>query len=242
MKLILTGATGFIGRAVLHHALSHPLITRLVVLTRRPLQIQHPKLLTVIHTDFTTYPTPLLTNELRDAEAVIWALGTPLSEGQQHLDFLLAAAEAFSTHLLPGLRRRGKRFRFVNVSGMFTEKDEGRSLWFLQEVRKLRGRAERGLVEFEGKVQREGEGGWQTMNARPGVVLRGEPGWAGWLMPGFYIPVEELAGALVDLAVCAGGGGGDVEGTFVENEELRRRGRRVVEEGKNGLVFSDASR
>ncbi|KAI6896652.1 hypothetical protein KC334_g10786, partial [Hortaea werneckii] len=126
MKLILTGATGFIGRVVLHLALSHPLITRLVVLTRRPLpnSPSHPKLLTLIHTDFTTYPTSLLTNELRDAEAVIWALGTPLSEGQQHLDFLLAAAEAFATHLLPGLRQQGKGFRFVNVSGMFAEKDE----------------------------------------------------------------------------------------------------------------------
>ncbi|KAI7184688.1 hypothetical protein KC316_g4469 [Hortaea werneckii] len=236
MKLILTGATGFIGRAVLHHALSHPLITHVVVLTRRPLQTQHPKLLTIIHTDFTTYPTPLLTNELRDAEAVIWALGTPLSEGQQHLDFLLAAAEAFATHLLPGLRQQGKGFRFVNVSGMFAEKEEGRSLWFLQEVRKLRGKGEKGLVEFEAKLQREeaeGERGWRTMNARPGVVLRGEPGWAGWLMPGFYIPVEELAGALVDLAVCEGGGG-CAAGMFVENEELRRRGKRAIEEGKSG--------
>lgn len=56
---------------------------------------------------------------------MIWALGTLLSEGQQHLDFLLAAAEAFATHLLPDLRQQGKGFRFVNVSGMFAEKDEG---------------------------------------------------------------------------------------------------------------------
>ncbi|KAI7503829.1 hypothetical protein KC367_g1431 [Hortaea werneckii] len=248
MKLILTGATGFIGAAVLHHALSHPLITQVVALSRRPLPIHHPKLHTIIHQDFTVYPPSLLHNELlRDAEAVIWALGTPLSEGKQHLDFLLAAAEAFATHLLPGLRQRGKDFRFVNVSGMFTEKDEERSLWFLREVRKWRGRAERELVAFEGELRRrgevagggEGEGrgeGWQTVIARPGVVLRGRSGWAVWLIPGFTIPVEELAGALVDLALCerGGGGGGGAVGRFVENEELRRRGRRVVQEGKSG--------
>ncbi|KAI7514711.1 hypothetical protein KC347_g449 [Hortaea werneckii] len=251
MKLILTGATGFIGAAVLDHALTHPLITQVVALSRRPLPIhEHPKLHTIIHRDFTVYPPSLLHNELlRDAEAVIWALGTPLSEGKQHLDFLLAAAEAFATHLLvPGLRQQGGRgFRFVNVSGMFTEKDEERSLWFLREVRKWRGRAERELVAFEGELRRrgevagggEGEGlgvGWRTVNARPGVVLRGESGWAEWLIPGFTIPVEELAGALVDLALCergGGDGGGGAVGRFVENEELRRRGRRVVQEGKN---------
>lgn len=117
---------------------------------------------------------------------------------------------------------------------MFAEKDEGSVVvvffffFFLQEVRKLRGKGERGLVEFAGtqqELQGEGEGGWRTMNARPGVVLRGEPVWAVWLMPGFYIPVEELAGALVDLAVCEGGGGGGAAGMFVENGELRRQGR-----------------
>ncbi|KAI7361133.1 hypothetical protein KC336_g21875, partial [Hortaea werneckii] len=81
MKLILTGATGFIGAAVLDHALTHPLITQVVALSRRPLPIHHhhSKLHTIIHRDFTTYPPSLLHNEyLRDAEAVIWALGTPL--------------------------------------------------------------------------------------------------------------------------------------------------------------------
>lgn len=134
----------------------------------------------------------------------------------------------------------------MNVSGMFAEKDEERSLWFLREVRKWRGRAERELVEFEGELRRrgkvagggEGEGlgeGWRTVNARPGVVLRGESGWAEWFIPGFTIPVEELAGALVDLAVRErDGGDGGAVGRFVENEELRRRGRRVVQEGKCG--------
>lgn len=55
-------------------------------------------------------------------------------------------------------------------------------------------------------------------------------------MPGYVIPVEELAGASVDLAVCGRddgeGGGGDAVGTFVENGDLRRRGRRILEEEK----------
>lgn len=41
-------------------------------------------------------------------------------------------------------------------------------------------------------------------------------------------------GALVDLAVFEGAGVGGAEVKFVENEELRQRGRKVIEKGRSG--------
>ncbi|KFY09638.1 hypothetical protein V491_08049, partial [Pseudogymnoascus sp. VKM F-3775] len=58
MKVILTGATGFIGTEVLHQALLHPAITTLIVLSRRALTpaITHPKLKVIILAGFAIYP------------------------------------------------------------------------------------------------------------------------------------------------------------------------------------------
>jgi uncharacterized protein YbjT (DUF2867 family) len=74
MKVILSGATGFIGGEVLNQALVHPAITSLVCLTRRALSEPasiNPKVKTVILTDFLTY-TPEILSQLEGAESCIW--------------------------------------------------------------------------------------------------------------------------------------------------------------------------
>ena len=79
MKVILTGATGFIGGEVLHQALAAPSITSLICLTRRPLPaaaVSNPKLQTIQLTDFTSYPPELL-SQLEGAECCIWCVLRP---------------------------------------------------------------------------------------------------------------------------------------------------------------------
>jgi uncharacterized protein YbjT (DUF2867 family) len=74
MKVILSGATGFIGGEVLNQALAHPAITSLVCLTRRALPEPasiNPKVKAVILTDFLTY-TPEILSQLEGAESCIW--------------------------------------------------------------------------------------------------------------------------------------------------------------------------
>jgi N-acetyl-gamma-glutamylphosphate reductase len=74
MKVILTGATGFIGLEVLTQLLLHPTISSVVVLSRRALPSsipQSPKLKTIIMDDFTKYPPPIMA-ELSGADACIW--------------------------------------------------------------------------------------------------------------------------------------------------------------------------
>jgi uncharacterized protein YbjT (DUF2867 family) len=76
MHLILTGATGLVGSAVLQVMLTHPAITTISVLSRRPVpQTEgHPKAKVIIHKDFLNYPPDLL-EQLRGAEGCVWALG-----------------------------------------------------------------------------------------------------------------------------------------------------------------------
>jgi len=76
MHIILTGATGTCGAAVLQHCLSESAITRLTVLSRRPVSQAegHAKASVVLHDDFTQYPQTLL-EQLKGAEGCVWALG-----------------------------------------------------------------------------------------------------------------------------------------------------------------------
>ena len=76
MHLILTGATGLIGAGVLHHMLAAPEITRISILSRRPVALAegHSKAKVIIHKDFNTYDASLL-EELKDANGCVWALG-----------------------------------------------------------------------------------------------------------------------------------------------------------------------
>ncbi|KAH0537358.1 hypothetical protein FGG08_005837 [Glutinoglossum americanum] len=126
MHLILTGATGLVGSAVLSHMLSLPAgqIDRISILTRRPVPMAdgHPHVNVITHGDFNSYPPELL-EQLKGAEGCVWAVGVSVSmvsregptDGSGHreyinitVDYPVAAAKAFST--------LSDSFKFVYVS------------------------------------------------------------------------------------------------------------------------------
>jgi uncharacterized protein YbjT (DUF2867 family) len=76
MHLILTGATGVVGAGVLHHMLATEAVTRISILSRRPVPMAkgHDKARVFIRTDYMNYDTELL-EQLSDAQGVVWALG-----------------------------------------------------------------------------------------------------------------------------------------------------------------------
>lgn len=73
MKVILTGATGFIGGEILTQCLDNTSITSLILLSRRPVEniSSHPKAKVIIMEDFKSYPEPVI-SEISDADACIW--------------------------------------------------------------------------------------------------------------------------------------------------------------------------
>lgn len=140
MHLILTGATGLVGTAVLHHILALPAtsplaqkITHLSIIARRadiPL-LEHPdrpkqntftKVQVYQHSDFKDYDKDGLLDKLRSVEdkekiGIIWALGVSqtLVNAEQYkeitYEYPLEAAKVFSTGL------SAKQVNFVYVSG-----------------------------------------------------------------------------------------------------------------------------
>ena len=55
MKVIITGASGMVGRGVLLECLDHSDITAVLTIGRSQLDIAHPKLSQLIHADFGDY-------------------------------------------------------------------------------------------------------------------------------------------------------------------------------------------
>src|SRR3954466_13885393 len=81
MHLILTGATGLVGSGVLHHMLTTPSVSKISILSRRPVpQAEgHAKAHVIIHTDYNNYPSEIL-EQLKGAEGCVWAQGISVTQ------------------------------------------------------------------------------------------------------------------------------------------------------------------
>ncbi|GIZ44844.1 hypothetical protein CKM354_000803000 [Cercospora kikuchii] len=217
MKVILTGATGHIGGAVLQRLLAVPAVTSIIVLSRRELTVKDAKLKTIIIKDFLHYDKDVL-DQLAGAEACIWVLGTPTQGKDVHNDMTFAATKAFAENVLPALGK-GKQFRYLYTSGAAVVRDQNASLWFLDKTRKLRGVVEIGVVDLEEQYGEQ----WKSYIVRPAAVTTGKPIWS-FVFGGWWIPKEELAAAMVDIAVNGG------EKQTLESAELRQRGQASLDQ------------
>jgi uncharacterized protein YbjT (DUF2867 family) len=74
MHLVLTGATGLVGTAVLDAMIRTKDVTKISVLSRRPVKFTDDRINVIIHKDFASYENDLL-EKLKDAQGCVWALG-----------------------------------------------------------------------------------------------------------------------------------------------------------------------
>lgn len=114
MKVVLFGATGLIGGAVLNVSLQRADVEEVLVIGRRTCGMAHPKLTEILHDDFTDYAR--IAERLAGFDACFFALGVSsfrMSEENYSritYDFAVAAAET--------LARLNPNMVFCFVSGL----------------------------------------------------------------------------------------------------------------------------
>lgn len=238
MKIIITGATGFVGSEVLQQALEHPRITSVITITRKALPeniSQNPKLTSIIHSDFKNYP-PSILSQLQGADGCVWALGTFAGATfEQHreynYDYTTTAVDTFLQNLAQQTSSKDK-FRFVYTSGVLVVRDQNKSLWLMNDYRKMRGQTENYILDLA-KTKPESVNSFEGYVARPGGICA--KGFSlrslFWSSMGqhYSLSVEELAAAMIQLAL----NGSPDEGKMIyENVDLLRLGRKVLAEKK----------
>jgi hypothetical protein len=237
MHLILTGATGLVGASVLHNMLAQESISRISILSRRPVKMAegHDKAKVIIHTDFKKYDQALL-DELKDAQGCVWALGISQNavSKEQYIeithDYPIAAARAFST-LHPD-----SPFTFLHVSGEGATQSPG---IFTALFARVKGQVEAELLDL-GKQNAM----LRVYNVRPGGVdwtkhpaihpyIPPQEMYKKMLIPPmnlFYkammTPTKEMGKVMTELAMSRGeplqGTGIGMEGRLVSNIAIRR--------------------
>jgi len=138
IKVLLFGASGMLGTAVLRECLADPQIVRVATIGRSASSLHSAKLEEIIHADLSNYNP--IENALRDFDACFYCLGvsaaglTEEDYGRVTYDFTLAAANT--------LVRLNPRLTFVYVSGAGTDSTAtGRSMWA-----RVKGRTENALL------------------------------------------------------------------------------------------------
>ena len=138
MKVLITGATGMAGSEVVRQAINDDAITSIIALVRRPLEITHPKITTVIHDDYSLYDD--VKDHFRNSDACIWCLGISqlqVSKEQYAVityDYTIAAAKAMLA-VNPSIH-------FVFLSGNGADRSEKSKVLFAR----IKGKTENALL------------------------------------------------------------------------------------------------
>jgi uncharacterized protein YbjT (DUF2867 family) len=140
MKLLVTGSTGMAGSEVIRQALADDSITNIYALARKPLEIVHPKLQTILHTDFLNYSE--LENYFVESDACIWCLDiSQLQATKEQLeittvDYTVAGAKA--------MLAANPNIHFIFLSGNGADRHEKSRIPFAR----LKGKAENELLKL----------------------------------------------------------------------------------------------
>lgn len=237
--IILTGATGTAGSAILAECLASPAVAKVSILSRRPVKLaeNNPKANLVIQSDYATYP-PSILDQLRGATGCIWAQGKS-SIGMTEPEYMtlthdwpLAAAKAFAD-----LPENQEKMKFVYISGEGADATEKASQMF----GRIKGRAEKHLVTVAeetptlsvynlrpGGIDRMGRGNPDhsfSMTRDLPIILLGPVIRIAY--PSMHTPAHKLAEvslglALGDGAPVSAGKGVEADGWTLRNTAIRR--------------------
>lgn len=154
MKVIITGATGMVGKGVLLECLDHSEITQVLSISRKATGIAHPKLKELLHPDFSEYAS--VVDQLQGYDACYACMGVSAAgmKEEQYTKFTYDFTLALANELL----KINPNMTFNYVSGEGTDSSEkGRSMWA-----RVKGKTENDLLNL---------GFRQAFMFRPGAII-----------------------------------------------------------------------
>lgn len=126
MKVIITGATGMVGKGVLLECLDHPSITEVLSISRRTMGMNHPKLKELLHADFSEFES--VKALISGYDACYHCMGVSAA-GMSEDDYRKMTYD-FSLALAKTLFDLNPNMTFTYVSGQGTdETQKSRSMW-----------------------------------------------------------------------------------------------------------------
>ena len=154
MNVIITGATGMVGKGILLECLDHSSIENVLVIGRNSLEMQHPKLKELLHNDFSNFSE--VRAQLSGYDACFYAMGIS-SAGMKEQEYRRITYD-FTIALAQTLIKINPAMTFNYVSGKGTDSTEkGRIMWA-----RVKGKTENDLLHMGFK---------QSFMFRPNAIL-----------------------------------------------------------------------
>ncbi|UCG28530.1 MAG: hypothetical protein JSV24_04000, partial [Bacteroidales bacterium] len=144
MKIVITGATGMVGKGVLYECLDNPDIKDVLIVNRTPVGMDHPKMEEILIPDF--FDLEGITKDLAGFDACFFCLGVSsfrMSEENYTritYDLTLNFAQTFL--------KQNRDSVFCYISGAGTDSSEkGRIMWA-----RVKGKTENDLLKLPFKA------------------------------------------------------------------------------------------
>ncbi len=126
MKVIITGTTGMVGKGVLLECMDDARITEILIINRSPLNMDHPKIKEIIHSDFSDFSP--LKKELANYDGCFHCMGVS-SAGMNEKKYTELTYD-ISFALASVLHELNPKMVFNYVSGIGTDSSEkGKIMW-----------------------------------------------------------------------------------------------------------------
>ena len=126
MKVIITGATGMVGRSTLNECLANDKVKEVLAINRRRLGIKHPKLKELIHSDFMNFSDAV--EHFKGYDACFHCMGVS-SAGVNEEDFSKLTYN-ITSQLVDTLFEVNPNSVFNYISGAGTDSSEnGNVMW-----------------------------------------------------------------------------------------------------------------
>ncbi len=154
MNVIITGATGMVGKGVLLECLDHPSVDQVLTIGRSKVDLEHAKLRQIEHADFSNFAP--VADQLAGYDAAYLCMGVS-SAGMDEADYTRITYD-YTLALARVLADKNPGMTCTYVSGQGTDSSESsRAMW-----PRVKGRTENALLKLGFK---------QAYMFRPGVII-----------------------------------------------------------------------